>query len=468
MSTANSSPFARLPAVDRLLAMPALAAAVDAHGRILATEAARAVLDVARADLAAGGAAPEAEALADQAARRTEAWARSSLARVFNATGTVLHTNLGRAPLAEVAIEAMVEAARGAVNLEYDVADGRRGDRDDHLENWLLRLTGAEAATVVNNNAAAVLLVLNSLANRRRVAVSRGELVEIGGAFRIPDVMRRAGCRLIEVGTTNRTHARDFEGAAEDGLGAIMKVHASNYAVQGFTAEVAERRLGEIARAHDIPFIVDLGAGSLVDLTRYGLPAEPTVRQTIAQGADVVTFSGDKLLGGPQAGIIVGRRDLIQRIKRNPMKRALRLDKVTIAALAATLPLHADSDRLAARLPTLRLLTRPAGEIRALADRLAPEVQARLGEAIAVDIIDCQGQIGSGSLPVEVLESAALRLTPRGGKRGRGARLKALAAAFRALPVPVVGRIAEDAFLLDLRCLEDEAGFLAQLEELRP
>ena len=465
---AGRSALARIPAVDRLLTEPALRAAARTHGRALTTDMAREVLGEARAALAEGGEVPATEILAARAAARADERVRPSLGRVFNLTGTVLHTNLGRAPLAEVAIEAMVEAARGAVNLEYDVAGGGRGDRDDHLEGWLRRLTGAEAATVVNNNAAAVLLVLNSLANRRRVAVSRGELVEIGGAFRIPDVMGRAGCRLVEVGTTNRTHARDFEAAAADGLGGILKVHTSNYVVQGFTAVASETRLAEISRAHEIPFIVDLGSGTLVDLARYGLPAEPTPAETLARGADIVTFSGDKLLGGPQAGIIVGRKDLVARIKRNPMKRALRLDKVTIAALAATLPLYADPDRLPERLPTLRLLSRPADEIRALAERLAPEVGGHLGEGTSVEVVACRSQIGSGSLPVEVLESWALQLTPAGGKRGRGAALKALAAAFRALPVPVVGRVADDAFRLDLRCLEDVEMFLGQLDGLAP
>ena len=453
--------------MDRLLAEEAIVSLVRAHGRPLVLEAARDALDEARAALAAGGAV-ERTALEAGIASRTRAIAAPSLVPLFNLTGTVLHTNLGRAPLPEEAVAAMAAVARGASNLEFDVATGRRGDRHRHVEPRLRRLTSAEAAIVVNNNAAAVLLVLDTLARRREVPVSRGELIEIGGAFRMPDIMKRAGAKLVEVGTTNRTHPRDYEAAIGARTALLMKVHASNYAVEGFTASVSERELAGLARAHGLPLVSDLGSGSLIDMTAFGLPAEPTVREMISAGVDLVTFSGDKLLGGPQAGIVAGSAALVGKLKRNPLMRALRPGKIALAALESVLALYEDPDRLAGKLPSLRLLTRGRGEIEAQARRVRPRLAARLGPGWSVETVPCRSQIGSGALPVDRLPSAGVRCTPTGPKRGRSSRLHALAAALRTLPAPVIGRVHEGALTLDLRCLDDEAAFLAQLDHLAP
>jgi L-seryl-tRNA(Ser) seleniumtransferase len=455
-----------LPSVDRLLRHDGTVPLIEEHGRTAVTDAVRFVLAALRAEdrpIAIGE-----DGIIERVGKRLRDAARPSLRPVFNLTGTVLHTNLGRAVLPREAIDAVVAAAGAPSNLEYDLASGRRGDRDDHLEAQLCRLTGAEAATVVNNNAAAVLLVLNSLARGKEVPTSRGELIEIGGAFRMPDIMARSGCRLREVGTTNRTHLRDYADAIGPKTGLVMKVHPSNYAIEGFTAAVPEAELASLCRERGVPFVIDLGSGALVDLAKFGLPHEPTPMEALASGADVVTFSGDKLLGGPQAGLIVGREKMIAAIKRNPLKRALRVDKMTIAALAAVLRLYADPDRLVERLPALRALARPAAQIRALAERLQPLLAARLASTAAVAVIECDSQIGSGALPIQRIPSAGLAIAPLPGKRGVGTALKALGAAFRALPVPVIGRIEDDAFVLDLRCLDDEALFAGQLSSLKP
>lgn len=461
MSTDHRDTLPHPPSVDRVLGWPAVAGLIQTHGRPLVLDAVRDILEQCR-----HGDCPCTEtAITEGVAASVQDWMTPSLKPVFNLTGTVLHTNLGRAPLPAEAIAAVTEVAAGAANLEYELDRGRRGERDAHVERWLCRLTGAEAAIVVNNNAAAVLLALNSLALRRRVLVSRGELIEIGGSFRLPDIMQRAGCRLQEVGTTNRTHLRDYAQAFESTSPAlVLKAHTSNYQVQGFTTEADEAAVAGLCREHGVPFLVDLGSGTLTDLTRFGLPAEPTPAEALARGVDLITFSGDKLLGGPQAGIIVGRADLIQRIRRNPMKRALRCDKLTLAALEAVLRLYADPDRLAQRVPTLRLLSRPADQIRASAERLQPVLAAWLGAAGTVDVVPVQSQIGSGSLPVDLLPSFALRLRPaRSRAAGRAAR--DLASALRRRPQPIIGRVANGAVLLDLRCLEDETRFRAQFTE---
>ena len=454
--------LAAIPSVDRLLQDPRLAPAIARYGRSLVVDELRALLAQYRDAMKAGTALPpSAEAIARGLLQRLERVARPSLRRVFNLTGTVLHTNLGRALLPQEAIEAAAAALTQSANLEYDLEAGERGERDEHVEALLCRLTGAEAATVVNNNAGAVLLALSALAAGREVPVSRGELVEIGGSFRIPDIIAAAGCTLREVGTTNRTHLADYGKAIGPATAALLKVHASNYAVVGFTTTPAEAELAQLAHARGLPFVVDLGSGSLVELERWGLPAEPTPMRSLAAGADLVTFSGDKLLGGPQAGLVVGKRELVARLRRNPMKRALRLDKGRIAALEAVLRLYLHPERLRERLPTLRLLARPQAEIAALAARLRAPLQAWCGERAQVSLEDCASQVGSGSLPVDRLPSTALRIASTAVKPA------AIARALRALPIPVVGRIHDEAVWLDLRGLEDEAAFAGQLEGRR-
>jgi L-seryl-tRNA(Ser) seleniumtransferase len=460
MDTRPLSDLRRLPSVDDVLGAPAARAVIEAFGRPSMVGAVRAVLAEARA----ARTAIETAKILRKARERLEADARSSLRPVFNLTGTILHTNLGRALIAEAAIEAATQAMRNAVALEFDVGGGKRGERDDHLRGLLCELTGAEDATVVNNNAAAVLIVLNTLANGRDAVVSRGELIEIGGAFRMPEIMARAGARLVEIGTTNRTHKKDYVGAVTPETGLILKVHTSNYRVEGFTAEVSPRELVAIAKEKGVPLVNDLGSGTLIDLARYGLKHEPTVAEAVAEGADLVTFSGDKLLGGPQTGFVVGRKELIARINENPMKRALRVDKIRIAALEATLKLYRDPDRLAQRLPTLRLLARPLVEIRKVAERMKPAVLKAVGATFAVEVTDCTSQIGSGALPLEGIPSAGLAIRP--AKTRSGGALNALSMALRKLPVPVVGHMADQSLILDLRCLEDEAGFIDNLSTL--
>ncbi|MBI4293012.1 MAG: L-seryl-tRNA(Sec) selenium transferase [Betaproteobacteria bacterium] len=470
MSVQSKSSLASIPSVDRLLRRIDAGELSARFGRPAVTDAIRGVLAELRSTpgtTPASNPADEAAIMDHVAARLAEA-SKPSLRPVFNLTGTVLHTNLGRAALPAEAIEAVTLVVRGASNLEYKLEDGARGDRDDHLEQQLCRLTGAEAATVVNNNAAAMLLVLNTLALRKEVPASRGELIEIGGSFRLPDIMARAGCRLREVGTTNRTHLHDFEEAIGPKTGLVMKAHSSNYSIEGFTAAVAEPELARLCRERGVPFVVDLGSGTLIDLRRLGLPHEPTPMEALNNGADIVTFSGDKLLGGPQAGIIVGRAALLAKIKRNPMKRALRVDKMTIAALSAVLRLYFDPDRLVERVPTLRLLARPVEDIRTGAQRLCPLVAEHLDGIASVQVSDCNSQIGSGALPTQRVASAGLAIRPMSAGRGSGTALKRLTSAFRNLPVPVIGRIEGGAFVLDLRCLEqgDETAFVAQLANL--
>ena len=437
-----------LPKVDELLKREDVAALDVAHGRTLTLEALREALDVTRAGIRAGEVAEvSADAIAADAAARLAVKARRSLRRVINATGIVVHTNLGRSPLAESAVEAVAEVARGYSTLEYDVPSGERGSRHVHVEDLICRLTGAEAAMAVNNNASAVLLGLAALARRKEAIVSRGQLVEIGGSFRIPDIMRESGAKMVEVGTTNKTHLRDYESAITPRTGLILKVHSSNYRVVGFTEEVPLADLVALGAERGIPVFEDQGSGVLVDLTRFGLPGEPTVGASIAAGAHLVSASGDKLLGGPQAGILAGKADVIARLKKHPLARAVRLDKMTLAALEVTLRLYLDEERLFAEVPTLRMLTMPAAEAKRRAEALAAAIGAACGDACAVATVADVSRAGGGALPMEDIPTTVVALAPR------ALSATALEERLRLGEPAVIARIKDGRLLLDPRTL---------------
>jgi len=443
---------------------PAVKAAVVTHGRHVVVQELRALLARQRSAIeqSAEPLYPSGGGLVEALLNRLDSIHRLSIRRVFNLTGTVLHTNLGRATLPVQAIEAVAQVLAAPSNLEYDLDRGVRGERDAAIISLLCRLTGAEAAVLANNNAAAVLLALHSLARGKEVLVSRGELVEIGGSFRLPEIIEAAGCTLREVGTTNRTHWQDFERAITMQTAAILKVHTSNYAISGFVATPRESDLAHLARARNLPFVIDLGSGSLLNLTRWGLPNEPTPMQALRAGADLVTFSGDKLLGGPQAGIAVGTQAVVERLRRNPMRRALRLDKGRIAAMEAVLRLYLDPDRIAEHLPTIRALTRSVDDIETAAKRMLPVMQRYVGELASVQIAGCASQVGSGSLPVDRLPSAALRI------ESKVCTDEDILKALRALPIPVIARAHKGAVWMDLRALDDEAAFVDQLRLVAP
>ena len=458
-SDARSSILRALPSIDECLrAAQSYPALVGLSRAYLKTLIARAQIAIRTALLNGKSAAPNrtevVETILDHATHAAEA-DEPALKAVVNATGVVLHTNLGRAILPQSAIEAIERAAGSAVNLEFDLEGGGRGDRDNLVESELCALTGAEAATVVNNNAAAVLLALTAIADGREVIVSRGELIEIGGSFRLPDVMARSGALLREVGTTNRTHPHDYESAIGPETALLLKVHPSNYRVVGFTSEVSLERLVTIGRARGIPVMEDLGAGALVDMSAYGLPSEPIVAERISAGAGLVSFSGDKLLGGPQAGIVVGTRELIGKLKANALKRALRCDKLTLAALSATLRLYLRSANLAVELPTLRFLTRSLAELKQVAPRARDILIERLGTDFQIEIIEAASQIGSGALPTEELPTIAIRVTHP------NTSANAIAEIFRRARPPIIGRVTDDGFQLDLRTIDDPAVFAA-------
>lgn len=398
--------------------------------------------------------------------KRLEFRSEKKVKAVLNLTGTVLHTNLGRAVLPQEAVDALKLAASESCILEYDIGEGKRGDRDQLVEELLCELTGAEAATVVNNNAAAVFLLLHALSAKKETIISRGELVEIGGSFRIPDIMQRAGAKLIEVGTTNRTHPHDFEQAITPKTSMIMKVHTSNYVVQGFTSHVADDELAKIANTHAIAYVVDLGSGSLIDMTQYGLPKEPTPMEALSSGAHLVTFSGDKLLGGPQCGMIVGKKELIAKIKKNPIKRMLRVSKLTLAALEAVLHLYRDPVKLPEKLTVLKQLTRTRQDILEQVSRVIHGLEESFdGTVLGIHAQEVMSQIGSGSLPIERLPSSAIVIQ---GKNKVGEKLVLrLEKSLRKANVPVIGRMKDLQLILDLRCLRpDQEELLIQMIDI--
>ncbi len=441
-----------LPSVETLIRHPRLAGLGPGVPRAVLLEAVRAEIALARAGLRrAGTPAPDPAALAERAAARAGRESRPRLRRVLNATGIVIHTNLGRAPLAAPAARALAEVARGYSSLEFDLESGRRGSRGEGVERWLMRLTGAPAAAVVNNGAAAIFLTLSALASGRAVVVSRGELVEIGGSFRVPEILEKSGARLVEIGTTNRTHLADYERALAKhaDVAALLRVHPSNFRVSGFTARPELRELAALARRRRVPLIEDLGSGALVDFPAGGGEREPTVAASLAAGADVVTCSGDKLLGGAQAGLIVGSRAALATIRRDPLARALRADKLALAALEATLPLYADAARAAAEVPVLAMMGASDGALKERAGRLR-DLLARRWPSAALELVRSEGEAGGGSLPGVRLPGWAVAVAlPRTSARD----LERLA---RAADPPVIGTIRAGRFRLDVRTLADD------------
>ncbi len=454
----------QLPSVDDLLQEPSIREMAQTLPRWAVVEAIREVLERWRRMLATGQSESAPADLPSRAALVVEVKQialrlnRPALRRLINATGVVIHTNLGRAPLAEAGIERIVEVARGYSNLEYDLERGDRGSRQDHVERLLCRLTGAEAALAVNNNAAAVLLAINTLAEGKEVIVSRGELVEIGDSFRIPDIMRRAGGILREVGTTNRTYLRDYEEAVGAASAIILKVHTSNFRIQGFASQVPVAELASLGEKTGLPVVEDVGSGALVDLSQIGLSKEPMPSESIRAGADLVTFSGDKLLGGPQAGLIVGKRPLVEKLRRNPLARAVRIDKLTLAALEATLRLYLDEGRAFSHIPVLRALAMPLQEIEQRARRLCDRIAALASGRLEVSVIDGTSEVGGGALPIESIPTRLVAV--------QAAHLTApvLEGRLRRTDPPVMVRIKDDRIVLDPRTvLEDELETLANL-----
>lgn len=438
-----------IPKVDELLRHPALSPLAEQMPHELLRDAVRAALDTLRQEILSGtrDSLPSIDAICTSIAGQADADALPSLRPVLNGTGVTLHTNLGRSCLSQAAIEAVIDVARGYSTLEYDVEAGQRGSRHDHIEGLLCRLTGAEAAMVVNNNAAAVLLILSAVGKDGEVVASRGELVEIGGSFRIPDIMTQCGCTLKEVGATNKTHLFDYEDAICERTKALLRVHTSNYRIVGFSEAVPLSDLTELAHKNGLPIIEDLGSGALIDLNRVGIHGEPTVQQSVQAGVDLISFSGDKLLGGPQAGIIVGSKAWIARLKRHQLARAMRVDKMTLAALRATLYSYLEPERALEDIPTLAMLGASPEALQAKAEQLAG-LLAQSG--IPTEVVETQDQVGGGSAPLALLESRAVAISPV------GLTVVELEERLRKRELPIIGRIFQNRYLLDVRTLFQE------------
>ena len=458
-----------IPAVHKILNLPTVRKLVSKFGHSIVSGAVRESQEELRKNLLDPAWKKnlifEEKVFVQEVNNRVRELVQKSIKPVLNLTGTILHTNMGRSILPKEAIEAITEVTLNSSNVEFDLSKGVRGHRDRHVEKDICDLIGCEAVSVVNNNAAAVMLVLNSLARRKEVLISRGELIEIGGSFRLPDIMKSAGCSLREVGTTNRTYIKDFRSGISSKTGMIFKAYTSNYTISGFTKEVDENKLVALSNELDIPFIVDLGSGSFISLKKNGIEIEATPSKKILAGVDLITFSGDKLVGGPQCGIIAGRKDLIKRINANPMKRAMRCDKVSIAALSAVLKIYRDPDKAVNCIPTLNFIYRPQKEIRSLAESILPALKSYFNEYAEIEVDDCNSQVGSGSLPGMTLPSAGIRIKVKRNVSTKFS-LNKLASIFRSLPTPIIGRLHDDALIFDCRCLEHKEIFLKQLEFL--
>mgnify|MGYP005840529965 CR=1 FL=1 len=439
----------RLPKVDAVLESRPVKELADKHPRALVVDGVRSILDSLRQRIIKDGEVNKLDLSLENISQQLEGWLenklRPSLRRVINATGVVVHTNLGRSVLSDSAIDAVVLASSSYSNLEYDLSSGERGSRHSHIERLLCGLTGAEAAMAVNNNAAAVLLALSALAYGKEAIVSRGELVEIGGSFRVPDVMRQSGATLQEVGTTNKTYISDYRAAITEETALLMKVHPSNFRIVGFTHEATLEELVALGREMSIPVMQDLGSGVLVDLSKFGLPHEPTVQESVSAGVDVVTFSGDKLLGGPQAGLIVGRKAYIEKMKKHPLARALRLDKMTIAALEATLREYLDLEKAVSSNPTLRMITESKSSVEKRAKRLARAITRIAGGAAIVSVESEVARVGGGSLPLAEIPTSVVAIRPA------AMTCSTLEAELRCGDPPVIVRVKEDAVLVDPR-----------------